>query len=102
MQRRPLTLLELDVLVMRAGDTRHQLVVLTDTYHGATFSQSELESLKRLDGLLAELEVTAKVLREVWRARWTSGQESDRSGTRGADAAGPARPGDDVPPGTAR
>ena len=102
MPPRALTLLELDVLVMRVRDSRYQLVVLTDRYHGPTFSPSELEAMKRLDHGLCELEVVARTLREVWRKRWTSGQESNRSDTGGADAAGPARPGDDVPPSTSR
>ncbi len=51
---------------------------------------------------LSTLELRCTTLEERIEKLVTHGEESNRSDTRGADAAGPARPGDDVPPSTAR
>lgn len=102
MLRGSLTMLELDVLCIKVRDTRYQVVVLTDNYHGQQFNPDELAVLRQVDSTAAKLELIVRELRDVWRRRVLSGQESNRSDTRGSDAPGPARPSDDVPPNTAR
>jgi hypothetical protein len=102
MQRTVLTALELDVLHMKVGDVDRQIMVLTGAYHGVAFTREELERLKHITALVVEASVSIRALRDTWRERVASGQEPNRSDTGGADAAGPARPSDDVPSGTAR
>jgi hypothetical protein len=97
-----LTAVELQVLLSMVGDVERQLVLLTGAYHGLSFNGDELLTLRRIAGLLTELDVTVRLLRREWYKRVGRGQESNRSVTGGADAAGAARPGDDVPPSTTR
>jgi hypothetical protein len=102
MRREALTSVELIVLRQLVGDAQRQLVTLTGPYHGVSFTPGEVGMLHQISNVLGVLDNSVKYLDQVWRERIYSGQEPNRSDPRGTDAAGPARPGDDVPPGTAR
>jgi len=102
MQRDQLTALEMLVLRNIVGDAQRQLVLLTGAYHGESFNSVEVGMLKQVAEMLEDLRLTVNMLDAGWRLRVAHGQEPNRSDPRGADAAGPARPGDDVPPSTSR
>ena len=102
MSRDSLTAVELLVLRNMVGDAHRQIVVLTSGYHGPSFNPEELQALRQIADLIYELDRSTRLLDAAWRVRVAGGKESNRSDTGGADAAGPARPGDDVPPSTSR